>query len=168
MVRASALLGPGKSLKWIAEDLLGLSFASSHRLRGLFCQLTNVWRGHSFPPKLKMSTLADVLDQPGPETGDALAPRVPDTPIKDSVGSVFQKRGGAPLGIFVSIRAVVGRKLAFGRSNVMKLGAEPRDVVPKLYTGFENADLSQLLGFVERDLALSRLNLEPSIPGPAC
>lgn len=89
-----------------------------------------------------MSARADVLDKPGPETGDALAPRVPDTPIKDSVGSVFQKRGSEPLRILVSVRPVVGCKLGFDRSNVMKPGAKPRNVLPELYTGFENANLS--------------------------
>src|SRR6516164_482204 len=119
-----------------------LALPALGRLPDLFCQFTNFRGGHSFPPKLKMSTLADILDKPGPETSDALTSGVPDTPIKDSIGAVFQKRGSQFLRILVGVRPVVGCKLGIGWPNVMKLGAKPRDVFPELYSGFENADLS--------------------------
>jgi len=41
----------------------------------LFCQPTKFWCGRSFPPELKMSTLADVLDKPGPENKRCIDPR---------------------------------------------------------------------------------------------
>ena len=94
------------------------------------------------PPKFKMSTLTDILHKTGPETSDALTSGVPDTPIKDSVGAMFQKRGSQFLRILVGVRPVVGCKLGNGRPNIMKLGTKPCDVFPELYSGFENANLS--------------------------